>query len=171
MTQDQIDALVEHWLESELDEADDWRVMNGPYGEDDLTGKWLILHDQLEDTIGALVSYDFRKVEREADELLKSAGLPALDHQGAEFGRLCRRLLQAKEQYLRTEMDRWDGKDISYKRVHNGVAARLATQVATPTIAVKSSPLFSVVVKSYLKENPKAVRSLPQVLGEFERFQ
>jgi hypothetical protein len=36
MRQEQIDSLVEHWLESELDEADDSRVMNGPYNEDQI---------------------------------------------------------------------------------------------------------------------------------------
>ena len=35
---------------------------------------------------------NWRKVEREADALLQAAGLASLDHEGAEFGRLSRRL-------------------------------------------------------------------------------
>jgi hypothetical protein len=99
MTQDQIDRLVEFWLERELEEAEDARLLGGPYSDayrDDVT---MILLDQLEDAVGAELSYDFSKIEKEADELLKSAGLPVLDHDGAEFGRLCRRLLQGKQDF------------------------------------------------------------------------
>lgn len=41
----------------------------------------------------AIRTTDWRKVEREADALIQAAGLPGLDHEGAEFERLCRRLL------------------------------------------------------------------------------
>jgi hypothetical protein len=91
MTQAQIDALVEHWLESALEEAEDHRATCGPLSdqqwEDQLDGLWVHFDVMNE----ALLSCDYRRVEREADELLKVAGLPALDHNGAEFGRLCRR--------------------------------------------------------------------------------
>lgn len=92
MTQAQIDALVEHWLESELDEADDFRAIEGPFSDEDRDTKSLILSDQWEESNEALVSCNYRKVEREADALLKAAGLPTLDHAGAEFEKLCRRL-------------------------------------------------------------------------------
>jgi integrase len=106
-------------------------------------------------------------VEREADELLKAAGLPALDHAGAEFGRLCRRLLQANIEYTRIERDRWNGEE-PYKRV-NHVASRVATQVATPT-TVKAGPLFSVVADKYLKENPKGERTAKPFRAELKKF-
>jgi len=171
MTQDQIDQLVSRWLDTELDDADDYRAVEGPFSDNDRDTKWLILHDQMEDASEALLSCNYRKVEHEAQELLKAAGLPALDTNGAEFGKLCRRLLQAKMDYASIEMDMWSHGESSEKR-----ARRVATQVVNPvagpapTTVKASGPLFSVAVKSYLKENPKAVRTLPQVLAEFERF-
>jgi hypothetical protein len=110
MTQAQIDALVERWLESALEEAEDHRATCGPLSdqqwEDEVYG--LSVHYDFMNE--ALVSCDYRHVECQADELLKEAGLPALDHKGAEFGRLCRRLLQANIEYTRIEKDRWEGR-------------------------------------------------------------
>lgn len=65
------------------------------------------------------MSCNYRKVEREADALLKAAGLPTLDHAGAEFEKLCRRLLKAKIEYARIETDKWEGRD-SYQRPARG---------------------------------------------------
>ena len=42
-----------------------------------------------------MIRNDYRRIEQHATALLQVAGLPALDRNGAEFGRLCRRLLQA----------------------------------------------------------------------------
>ena len=84
MTQTEIDALVEHWLDAQLDEADDFRAVEGPFSDEDRDMKWLV-SDQFEDANGALISCDYGRVEREAQELLKSAGLPPLDPNCAEF--------------------------------------------------------------------------------------
>ena len=110
MTHEEREALVAHWLEVELDEAEDARTLAGPISEDYREGVWHVFSDQSDETTEALLTNNWRKIENEADELLKSAGLPVLDHDGAEFGRLCRRLLLAKQEYLHIEADRWEGK-------------------------------------------------------------
>jgi hypothetical protein len=51
---------------------------------------------------------DYRRVEHTAEELLKTVGI-SLDHDSADFGRLCRKLLEAKYKYTRIEARRWQG--------------------------------------------------------------
>jgi hypothetical protein len=152
MTPDQIDQLVARWLAIELDDADDYRAVEGPFSDDDRDTKCLIVHDQMEDTSEALLSCNYRRVEREAQELLKAAGLPALNRNGAEFGKLCRRLLQAKMDYASIEMDMWSHWESSEKRARC-VATRSVNPVAgfAPATAMASGPLLSVAVKSILK--------------------
>jgi transposase InsO family protein len=84
MTNEQRDALVAHWLEVEVDEAEDARTLAGSLSDDYREGVWHVLSDQLDDAHEALVTNNWRKVEREADALLQAAGLPALDHEGAQ---------------------------------------------------------------------------------------
>ena len=163
MTKDQIEALVDQWLEAELDEAEDCRTLGGPVTDDYRDGVYHVLSDQFDEAHEALVTNNYRKVEREADDLLKAAGLPALDHDGAEFGRLCRRLIQAKQDYLRIEADRWEGKYNNHRPVRTVVPAA-ATEAKKAT--VQSGPLFSVVVDKYLAENPRASRTAKPMKAE-----
>ena len=100
MNTEQIEALISQWMESELDEAEDYRATCGPVTDEYRDDVSLILSDQFKEASEALVSCDYRKLEKEADELLRAAGLPALDHDGAVFGRLCRKLLRAKQEVL-----------------------------------------------------------------------
>src|SRR6185436_18485954 len=100
MTNEQREALVAHWLEVELDEAEDARTLAGPISDEYREGVWHVLSDQGDEAHEALVTNNWRKVESEADALLQAAGQPARDHEGADFGRLCRRLLLAKQEYL-----------------------------------------------------------------------
>lgn len=109
MTDEQREALVAHWLEVELDEAEDTRTLNGYASDDYQEGVWHVLSDLGDAAHEALVTNNWKKVEREADALLQAAGQHALDHEGADFGRLCRRLLVAKQEYLRIESERWEG--------------------------------------------------------------
>jgi integrase len=178
MTQAQIDALVEHWLNSSLEDADDFRATEGPFSDADRDTKCMILHEQLEDAAGALLSCDYRKVEREADELLKAAGLPALDHQGAEFGKLCRKLLEAKIEYARIQAEIWDSGESQTQRARQ-VATRVtappvvpaaATPATPPPPAARSGPLFSVVVDKYFADNPRPDRTAKPMRAEFARF-
>ena len=171
MTQAQIDALVEHWLESELDYAEDCRAMAGPISVNHLEAQLDglgIMHEQAHE---ALLGNDYRKVEREADELLKSAGLPALDHEGAAFGRLCRRLLQAKVEYTKIEANRWTGEE-AYKRP-NKVAIHAPTQVSSSSSTAKKAtgPLFSVVVDKFISETMQPTsRSIKPLRAEILKF-
>ena len=52
---------------------------------------------------------DFRRVEATAHELLKTMGV-TLDPDTADSGRLCRKLLEAKDTYTRIEARRWQGE-------------------------------------------------------------
>jgi hypothetical protein len=149
MTKDHVYALVSKYMESALDEGEDFRAICGPVTNSYREGVWSVSSHQFDEASEALVSCDFSKVEREAIELLKGAGLPQLDVTGAEFGRLCRRLLTAKIEVLREEAGRWDGE---YKE-HRSVSTRAATpgvsQVAkggdtVPTpLLLPCSPKFS----------------------------
>jgi hypothetical protein len=128
-------------------------------------GVHLVLLHQVEEAIEALVSCDYRKIEKEADELLKSAGLPLLDHNGADFGRLCRRLLLAKQDVLKIEAERWNG-------VYKTHSVNGSAHVSADPVVVKSPPskLFSDVARLYFQENARAKRTDSQVKSELERF-
>jgi len=167
MTEEEREALVAHWLETKLDEAEDFRATFGYISDDQREGAWQVLSDQLEEAHEALVTNNFRKIEKDADELLKSAGLPALDHDGAEFGRLCRSLLRAKQDYLRMEAERWDG---IYKD-HRPAGAQHHNRPG-PEVTPKppSGPLLSVVFEKYTAENPHADRTVKPLKAEFQRF-
>lgn len=168
MTDAQREALVSQWLERELDESENARTLLGYISDDYRERVWHVLSDQVDATHEALVTNNWRKVEREADALIQAAGLPALDHEGAEFGRLCRRLLLAKQEYLQIEHDRWEG-------VYSPCAAFAgdgSVNGSTATVVAKSSPskLFSDVVQLYFQENTRAKRTDSQVKAELKRF-
>jgi hypothetical protein len=109
MTKDQIEILVSNWLEAELDEAEDYRAFAGPLSDDIREGNLDGLSIMLEGASEALLSNDYRKIEADAHALIKAAGFPPMDHNSADFGRLCRRLLRAKIEYTKIETDRWNG--------------------------------------------------------------
>jgi hypothetical protein len=164
MTDEQREALVSHWLEVELDEAEDARTLHGFASDEYREGFWHVLSDLGDAAHEALVTNNWRSVEREADALLRAAGQPALDHEGADFGRLCRRLLLAKQEYLRIESERWEG---------NYVNNRVPAAPATPTVkapAAPAGPLFSIVVDKFLAETPRAVRSAKPLKVELLKF-
>jgi len=160
MTNEEREALVAHWLEAELDEAEDARTLAGTISDEDRESIYYPLSDQFDEASEALLTNNWHTVEREADELLKSAGLPMLDHDGADFGRLCRRLLLAKQGYLRIEADRWQGKYTATNR-----PASQKTPIVTPV-----SLLFSTVVDKYMAETTMAARSGDPLKAEFLRF-
>ena len=129
MTQEQIDALVEYWLDNELDYAEDCRALAGPMSEAHRESQLDGLDIMWEQTHEALLGNDYRRIEKDADELLKAAGLPALDHNGAEWGRLCRRLLQARVEYTKVEKDRWNGEYKPFQWPHHGDYEELSAHV------------------------------------------
>jgi integrase len=173
MDQETVERIVAQWLEIRLEAAEDFRAELRPISDDQRTGAGLVLHDQLEEAYGDLLSNDFRRIEKEADELLASAGLPLLDHDSVEFGRLCRRLLRAKQDFIRIEMDRWEGvyKDRPASLAHTTMKASPAVALDNPSSLATPSKLFSEVVTAYHKENkPRSPRSKQQTLAEFQTF-
>ena len=168
MTPEQIESLVARWLDTRLEAAEDFRASLRPISDDQRNGACLILHDQMEDAAGDLLSNDFRRTEKEAEELLKAAGLRPLDRDSMEYGRLCRRLLRAKLDYAQIEMERWEG---SYKDLPSSGLPRAGTSPHAQASAGPPSKLFSEVVKMYHKENPpRSPRSLQQTQSEFKTF-
>src|SRR5262249_39544394 len=107
MQKSEIDQLVANWIESELDEAEDYRTLNGPFISGG-AGSWVLLNDAREDFKADLATGDYSRIEHEAVELLKSAGV-TLDAESADFKRLCRRLLLARIEFLEIESERWNG--------------------------------------------------------------
>lgn len=103
-------------------------------------------------------------MEKEALDLLKGAGI-ALAPGGKDFGRFCRRLLRAKQEVLRSEADRWDGK-------YTEDAATLGngSTVPTPAVTLPPSKPFYEVLATYCKENPRPIRTRAQVDAEYVRF-
>ena len=150
MSPSEIDALIERWLDAELDAGEDHRAVHPVDGEwlDDTA---MIRVSQMEDLYEDLSRCNYHRAEQDANDILKAAGVPLLDHESIEFKRLCRRLILAKMDLLNIVTDRWSG---NYKD-REGRAAP-ASVVASP---VKKSPLFSVIAEKYLAENTRARRT------------
>jgi integrase len=174
MTEEQREALVSEWLDAELEYAEDCRATAGHMSESHWESQFDGLDIMADEAHEALLDNDYRKIEKTADELLKSAGLPPMDHDSADFGRLCRRLLQAKIEYTRIEAERWQGKHVSSRSAKQtpGVNGShvASTVTANPQPKTPTGPLFTEVVEGYLRENPRAERSTRQLKAELQRF-
>jgi hypothetical protein len=160
MTPAEIETLIAHWMDSQLEEFED-ALADFPIDDEDRDDFLLIRSGLLEDLSEDLDHCNYRRVEQEADEILKAANMPRLAHDSIKFKRLCRRLLLAKMDLMSTQADRERG---IYK--DRKVPAPLPT--APPP--VKKSPLFSVIAKKYLAENPRARRTADQVRVELDKF-
>src|SRR6188508_3102754 len=60
LSKEQIEALVQHWLETEIDELEDFMAVNGPFSEQDMDTKQVVLSDLWEEATEALLTCDFR---------------------------------------------------------------------------------------------------------------
>ena len=78
MTDAEREALVTYWLESELDYAEDCRVLAGDISDAHRESQLEGLSIMEEQASEALMSNHYRKVKCEADKLLKAAGLPPI---------------------------------------------------------------------------------------------
>jgi hypothetical protein len=81
MTKDECEAIVAHWLESELEYAEDCRAMAGSVSEAHRDSQLEGLSIMQDETKAALLSNDYRKIERDADQhtgitRLIAAGVP-----------------------------------------------------------------------------------------------
>jgi integrase len=182
LTEEQREALVAEWLDAELEYAEDCRATAGRISEakreTQLEGLAIMQEEAAED----LTCNDYRRIEKTADELLTAAGLPLLDHDSVDFGRLCRRLLQAKYEYTRIEAEQWNGKVPSVHRssagsvngAHQAVFSNgggtSAAGATKPKALPSTGPLFSEAVEGYLRDNPRAERSARQLKAELQRF-
>ena len=110
------------------------------------TDRWTFSGDQLEEAWTDLSFNRLPAAEKTADELLAGQGVK-LDKESSAYRKLCRELLVAKMQLLKTEIQRMDGEYVPVSAVrHNGSSAG-----ATPSAAVPTKP-FSEVSVAYLKE-------------------
>jgi len=179
-----IERLVASWLESELEDAEDYRAVNGPFIPG---GPSALLNDTREEYREDLAVCDYSRIKEEAVDILKAAGI-TLNHDGVDFGRLCRRLLRAKLEYLEIEAERWTGhyrqrsSQNPYGLGHASPSLRSTPLPQFPPETHQNNVLtprhhhqgpriaFLDVVARYMKESPKAPRSAKQFVVEFNRF-
>ncbi len=169
MKKEQIEALVSNWLEAELDYAEDCRALAGRMSDDERESQLDGLGIMFDEAHEALLGNDYRRIESEADALVKAAGFPPMDHDSADFGRLCRRLLRAKIEYTRIETDRWNGDYLDDHFNRSATVSRYRT-VDGAIASSQSSPLFSVVLEKYLASNPRPLRTAKPMKAEFMKF-
>ncbi len=163
MNKADIETLVQRWLDTALDEAealvpsvvtDQWRR--------DRDNDLLVHNDTL---MESMLSFRYDRMTQDADDLLKSAGLPAMDHRSLAFKHLCRRLLEAHLEYTRLQQERLDGGYQPFNR------RSIHPTPSTTTPSASSTIMFSEVVKLYYEENkPRSIRSGQQVQSELKRF-
>jgi integrase len=163
MTPAQIEALIARWMESELEESEDYRALHRLNGD-----QREIMVDEtierLEETEETLAGNRYERVAGEVDAMLKGAGMPLLAHDSLAFKRCCRAFLLAKQDMLTTEIERWQGK-----YVKNRVSAAPATPTAhAPVTPV--GPLFSIIVDKFLAETPRDERSAKPLKVELLKF-
>lgn len=177
MTPDEIETLVQGWLDTVIDEADHDRLIAGPMTDeqfierdDDLTGYQDILLERLRGN-------ELERMTEEADQLLESARLPDLDHDSLAFKQLCRRLLEAQLEWTAIQRNRLDGCYPAFRPRRSCLSDsrnRLTVEVAPGAhYAISQTPtkMFSEVVQLYYEENkPNSPRSGEQVQSELKRF-
>ena len=168
MTKADIETLVQRWLDTALDEAEGSvpRVVTDQWRKDrdyDLS----VHYDSL---MESLLSFRFDRMTEDADELVISAGLPAMDHESPVFKQLCRRLLEAHLEYTRRQQNQLDGGYTAFRENYPKASMLIR---AAPEAPVPSAPtkLFGEIVRLYYEENPsRSVRSAQQVQSELKRF-
>ena len=153
-------------------------AVGSPVSDEQREGEWIVYSDLFDEASEALIERNYRRVEREADALLASAGLPAMDHDSPKFGRLCRRLLETKQDFLRIAADRVDGNyntgptclNAAHRNGHPpGVQGPAAASHAM-TSPIPLGPMFSEAVYMYFKENVRSERTDAQIRAELDRF-
>lgn len=170
MNKEQIEALVSNWLEAELDYAEDCRAFAGFLSDDEREDQLEGLSIMFDEAHEALLGNDYRKIEADADALIKAAGFPPMGHDSADFGKLCRRLLRARVEYTKIETDRWNGEYHDNHFNRPGTFQSSNGGRASNQITVRQSPLFSVVMEKYLAANPRPVRTAKPLKAELLKF-
>jgi integrase len=163
MTPAEIERLIAQWMDSELEESEDYRALHR-LNDDQREIMVDETIERLEETEQALAGNHYEYVAGDVDAMLKESGMPLLAHDSLAFKRCCRAFLLAKQDMLTTEIERWQGKYVK---------GRVAAAPAMPMVkapVVPAGPLFSIVVDKFLAETPRAARSAKPLKVEFLKF-
>lgn len=160
MTEDEIAALTQHWLSTQLEVGEEDR-RSRTVGDDERDAISLALSDALEDTWLALIQNNYRGVVPDVDALLASHHT-ALPKDSEAYHRLCREVLKAKQGVLRIEMDRWNG---NYRHTPHPAPQRTTAPSLGPSLS------FPEAVTKYMTHNahraPGTLRAKQDVLKRF----
>jgi hypothetical protein len=114
MTQEQIEALVQHYLSTTLMECEEARLERGRVPDNELEGTWLALSDLLDGTVTQLADHDYTKVAPTVDELLTSRNL-TLAKTSPAYRKLCRSIWSRNSASSRS---RWTASTVTtWKKV------------------------------------------------------
>lgn len=147
MTREQIESLVNHYLQARLDEAEE-RVLE-PVADTEVDADGINagrevwaddLSTQIERTEAAIQYSRFESVEPLAREMLNGAGSQPSD---TMFRTLCRRLLEARRDALWAELRALQGRRLAPRAFTSSAPAVISER------APKPSPLVSEVISSY----------------------
>lgn len=163
-----IERMVTRWLNTALDEAEESWLLSGPVSGEEFEYRHDAIDTHHDSMYESLRGNDFQRMTTEADELLKSAGLPALDHGSQAFKKLCRRLLEAQLEYSNRLRDRLNGEYSPFAFSQAGKSGHNLLPVSSNSPPTK---LFSEAVQRYFKENkPRSPRSRLQSDAELNTF-
>ena len=165
MTAEQIQTLIDGWVESELEAFEDALANSLAPDDEERDGQTSILGDRLEGAWSDLVSNRFSAVETIADGLLVAQGVTGVAKDSTAYKRLFQGLLVARMDVLKQERQRVDGEYTpSAPGRHNGA-------VPSPAPAPIFTTLFSAVSEAYLKEHshrqPRTQYMIRSSLAEF----
>ena len=179
MDNETIERMVAGWLETAIEQTENEWFLGGPISDEEYEDRYEKL-DSYSDFMGeALRGGELQRMAGHADDLLKVAGLPALDHESVEFKKLRRRLLEAQLEYTNRLRARIAGEYRPFYNSHHSSPMTLGSVPQAPTRTAgagsatgeAASKLFSEVVRLYYEENkPRSVRSGRQVQSEVTRF-
>lgn len=178
MDQDTIDRIVAQWLETAIEETEKEWFLGGPISDEEYDDRYEKLDSYCDFMGEALRGGELQRMAGHADELLKVAGLPALDHDSIEFKKLCRRLLEAQLEYSTRLRGRLNGEYQPFNGLTRGgyYSTALSPSASeglppSPSEGSPSTKLFSEVVDLYYEENkPRSKRSHLQTRAELQRF-
>ena len=176
-TKDDVSQLVQGWLRSTLDMAEDSRVLFGPYDGEIRREEMSDLRNYEKSYRRSLGRRSYGAVEQLAEGLLNTEGF-AVDRESYEFKKLCRELMKANIVVAKTEIQRSFGKfdddlpaipppDLEPPNIVN-------SKYATDSILI--SALFDKYEKEMLvgktwrdktsKENRAMMNTLVEILGD-----
>ena len=166
MRQEQINALVSQWINSELERTEQALAEGGTNSLDEAEDYKDVYGTLLEEADEARAMNQQWKVKDIALELTTRHGL-SIQPGSPEFGRLCHELLKGRVELFREEIRRRDGEYRQTARSSQIEPRTNVTEAKPPTI---TKP-FSVVFGKYLEENKeRQPRTQRQIHSGFLKF-